>query len=288
MHENPKLSVVVPVYRHWTVLPDLLAALKAQTLPHTEFEVIIVANEPVPDSFDRGCLAGNMQIELCLQIGSYAARNRGIAVSRAAHVVFTDADCMPHPQWLEVMLGAVHSAPNQLWAGAVKMTRARKQTLWSCYDELRGIPQERYVARGYAACANLCVPRTALAACGGFDATRLSGGDAALCRKAATLGYAISFAPSAVVAHHAGVTAQRVTRKARRIRGGQVLCGTKIRRMAWMLRGFAPPMRETYRFWAARVPYAQRVRAILVLYLLWLVTLVETLRLMMGATPERQ
>ena len=56
--------------------------------------------------------------------------------------------------------------------------------LWEIYDALRGIPQARYVAHGYATTANLSVPKAKFETLSGFDPSRLSGGAAEFCRRA--------------------------------------------------------------------------------------------------------
>ena len=66
---------------------------------------------------------------------------------------------------------------------------------------MRGIPQARYVARGYAATANLTVPVQAFRAAGGFAPERFSGGDAAFCRAAGAAGFPIRLVPGAVIVH---------------------------------------------------------------------------------------
>jgi GT2 family glycosyltransferase len=284
----PKLSVVIPVYRQWDVLPNMLFALQCQTLDQAAFHVVVVANEPVPTQFDRGILASNVQLQGCPTPGSYAARNVGIFECRATHIVFTDADCVPAADWLETLSAAVLQKPNMIWAGHITMLPAPKPTLWSIYDEVRGIPQSRYVRNGYGACANLCVPRAAIDVCGGFDASRLSGGDAAFCRLATSKGYPVSYLSDAVVAHSARSRFCEMTQKARRIRGGQVRNGSCRRRLIWTFAGLLPPVRETWRFAKARVSVGKRIGAILVLYILWLVVIVETIRLLFGAKPERR
>ena len=40
----PRLSVLVPVYEQWHLVPKLLARLEAQTLPQDQFEVILADN----------------------------------------------------------------------------------------------------------------------------------------------------------------------------------------------------------------------------------------------------
>lgn len=286
--QKPKISVVVPVYRQWHQVPELLQALREQTLLQENFEVVLVANEVVPDEFDPALLAQNTCLEVCLTVGSYAARNQGVAKAQAAYIVFTDADCVPDPHWLATYLDAAKRDPDQLWAGVVAMSPANKPTLWSSYDEVRGIPQERYVRAGYGACANLGVPRSALQATGGFNNERLSGGDAELCRKAGALGYPIGLLKGAVVTHPARQGFNAVSQKARRIRGGQVCSGPLKRRVLWCVASFVPPFKETLRFARADVPLGKRVAAIYVLYLVWGIALLETLRLLLGTQPERQ
>lgn len=288
MSDMPKLSVVIPVYDQWDMLPNMLNALRHQSLDQAAFHVVVVANEPVPAQFDRTVLAPNVQLKDCLTAGSYAARNVGISVCRATHIVFTDADCVPEPDWLDVISKAVLQNPNMLLAGRISMVPAAQATLWSTYDELRGIPQDRYVRNGYGACANLCVPRVAIDECGEFDAARLSGGDAALCRLAATKGYPITYLDGAVVTHKARCSFGEMARKARRIRGGQVRNGVLKRRLLWIFVGLFPPARETWRFVKAPVSLGKRARAVLGLYILWLVGILETIRLLAGASPERR
>lgn len=286
--QKPKISVVVPVYQQWDQVPMLLRALRNQTLPQDEFEVILVANEPVPQSFDATQMRPNSYLEVCLTVGSYAARNHGVDQAQAAHIVFTDADCIPVPIWLATHLNAAERHPDHLWAGVVTMSPTPQSTLWSCYDEVRGIPQDRYVRGGYGACANLGVPRSALEAVGGFNSARLSGGDAEVCRSAGAKGYPIGLLNEAVVSHPARSSFNEISQKARRIRGGQLRNGPIKRRILWGVASFVPPVKETLRFAKVDAPLRKRFAAIAVLYLVWGIALVETLRLVFGAAPERR
>ncbi len=46
MDAPPEISVVVPVYRHWTLVPDLIAGLGRQTIDQDRFEILLVDNDP--------------------------------------------------------------------------------------------------------------------------------------------------------------------------------------------------------------------------------------------------
>jgi glycosyltransferase involved in cell wall biosynthesis len=62
-----------------------------------------------------GNLSENFSFAHCIREpkpGSYAARNRGIATSRAALLGFTDADCLPAEDWIECGIRAVQKLPD--------------------------------------------------------------------------------------------------------------------------------------------------------------------------------
>ena len=93
------VSVIVPVFRHWDLVPALLDALAAQVPGAGPFEILLVDNDagaPPPAL----ALPGNARLLACAAPGSYAARNAGAAEARGAWLVFTDADCRPDPGWL--------------------------------------------------------------------------------------------------------------------------------------------------------------------------------------------
>ena len=113
-----RFSVIVPIYRHWDLTPKLLASLRAQTFPAREFETLLVNNEPdsPPPPLD---LPKSMRIIPCGTPGSYAARNAGAAVAAGQFLAFTDADCLPAPDWLGNMADALTATSNTLLAGPV-------------------------------------------------------------------------------------------------------------------------------------------------------------------------
>ena len=156
------------------------------------------------------------------------------------------------------------------------------------YDLVRGIPQARYVARGYAATANLAVPAATFRALGGFDPTRRSGGDAEFCRRAGRAGHPLRLVAAAVVAHPCRADWASLATKARRIKGGQIAAGPRVRRLAWTLRTLCPPLSDTRTYLAAPHPWAHRRAAVAIRFRLWGVELAETARLLAGGEPERR
>lgn len=111
----PDVSVVIPSWGAPGTLPALLSALRGQTLPQERYEVLIV-EAGINDGMRRlqeltrdwdgptlRVLSGP------LPGGPGARRNHGAAQARAALLAFTDADCAPHPGWLEAGLSAAQS-----------------------------------------------------------------------------------------------------------------------------------------------------------------------------------
>lgn len=295
---TPAISVVVPVYRHWDDVCGLLAALAAQTLPPDRFEVVVVDNDPGGDPgsdpgsggapADRRDWPANARLLACATPGSYAARNAGAAAARGGLLAFTDADCRPDPGWLAALAAAAAATPGTLLAGPVRMTSGAPSSACEAYERLRGIPQARYVANGYAATANLAVPAPVFRAVGGFDARRFSGGDADFCRRAGRAGYPVRLVADAVVAHPCRATWPALVAKARRVKGGQVAAGPLPRRALWVLRTLTPPFRAVARFGRAEAPVRDRLQATGLLFALWGVELAELVRLMAGRSPERR
>lgn len=288
----PDLSVIVPVYRHWALVPDLLAALAGQTLPPDRFEILLVDNEPGSGS-PLPALPGNARILPGPRPGSYAARNAGAAAARgAAALVFTDADCRPEPGWLAALARALAvdraAGRARLLAGPVRMEAPEPANPWSVYDRIRGVPQDAYIARGYAATANLAVPAALFRALGGFTEGRFSGGDAEFCRRAGAAGHGLALVPAASVAHPCRTSWAEIARKARRTKGGQVGAGPLPRRLAWLARTLCPPVRDSLAYLRAEAPLGQRLTAIRVRGRVWGVELAETARLLAGGRPERQ
>lgn len=290
---GPAISVIVPVFRGWDQVPGLLAALAVQDGP--AFEVILVDNEPgaMQPARPEAYAGLDLRVVPCGVPGSYAARNAGIAAARGGLLAFTDADCEPEAGWLSALAQAHAAAPGLILAGPIRLEPGPDPDAWEIFDTVRGMPQAVFVRHGYAATANLAVGAAVMARLGGFDATRLSGGDAEFCRRAGRAGTGLRLVPGAVVRHPARSGRAAVITKARRIKGGQVARGPRLRRIAWTLRSLAPPVREMAAYLAGaearRWPWRWRLVACGVRFRLWGVELAEVARLtILHREPERR
>lgn len=291
---NLVISVIVPVFNQWDLVPVLLECLRRQSLPGDRFEVLLVDNGSASVPAPGGAEPVYAQRLSCSVPGSYAARNHGAARARGKWLVFTDADCRPHPDWLRE-LSAQSEAPEsdgKIFAGAVIIVPRNWDSLNTAelYDTVMGIPQELYVSRGYGVTANLMVPKAVFDRLAGFDVKRFSGGDAEFCRRAtASAGISLRYCPGAIVEHPARDSLQALITKVRRIKGGQVAVGPLGRRLQFAFRTFLPPgyaCRRALR--ASSFTWKQRLTVCFVQLRLWLSGIDEVLRLLCGKKPERR
>lgn len=130
---------------------------------------------------------------------SYVARNRGVREARAPVLAFCDVDCRPEPAWLAAGLGALERA--DVVAGLVRFEVPPRRSVWSLLDVDLHLDQERSVAVGRAATANLFVRREVFERVGGFDESLPNTSDFDFVRRCVEAGAALDFEPRAVVAH---------------------------------------------------------------------------------------
>lgn len=254
-----RLSVVIPTYNDHKYLEMCLRALRSQTLPTEEFEVIVVDNgsteSPVIDE------AANTRLVLEAQPGSYAARNRGIKESVADVVAFTDADCIPNPSWLASGLAHLDKDPGVACVGGAIEVFPRepsRRTPCEVYESVSGFPQDTYVNdRGFAATANLFVRSEVFDALGSFNASLRSGGDVEFGNRTVDAGYRLIYAGDVVVRHPARRTLRLYLSKLFRTMAGNRDLAAYRRRpfpypLAGTVRALLPPIPSMVRALRAR------------------------------------
>ena len=282
-----RFSVIVPVYGQWEFVPALIAAIERQTFPAERFQLILVDNG-TPGFAPPGRLPANAGIIDCREPGSYAARDDGAHAALGEILVFTDADCRPHPGWLAAFDRAAEEG-GQLLGGAVTPVASSRPNAFEIHGLVRGIPQERYVERGYAATANLAVSADLYRKLGGFDRNRYSGGDADLCWRARDIGMAVRLVPGARIDHLARRNWRDVATKARRIAGARLASGSRSARFRGAIATIAPPIIAwSFDLTAPNQPLRRRLIAGGIDTLIWAVQIGEFLRLAFGFPPERR
>ncbi len=213
------VSVVVPVLDDAIRLAACLDALHVQ-VGAPPFEVV-VADNGSQDSSASVARAHPLSPVVVVEPrrGSYAARNAGVAAAAAPQLAFTDADCVPAPDW--VARGVAALAGHGIVGGDVRPVRSAEPTVWERYDRALYLRQRDLVEhQGFAATANLWVRREVFDAVGGFDPDLRSSGDLEWGRRAAAAGHRTRYDERVVVAHQPRTTAAGTWKLHKRLGAG--------------------------------------------------------------------
>lgn len=157
------------------------------------------------------------------QRGSYSARNMGVRRSASEIIAFTDADCLPAPDWLQNGVTMLVEGKGDIVCGNVEMFLVNPDNPSSAelYNFAVSLAQWHCVTlRNYGATANLMTRRTAFEAVGPFSEAVMSGGDKQWSRRAHAKGYRLSYCATAIVRHPTRSNEQEVFSQMRRFMAG--------------------------------------------------------------------
>ena len=219
--KHPFVSVIIPVWDHAEDLAACLNALENQTYQKDRYEVIVIDNgSPLDLKFCTDYPQARLTFEK--KPGSYAARNKGISLSKGDVLAFTDADCIPARDWIEKGTKVLHSKPNQGFIGGIVQTFTKKRpTLAEQYEFYMRLDQKYFVEKQeFAMTANMFTFKHVMKKVGPFDGKMKSSGDLEWCNRVIKAGYLHAYSPETRVAHAARHTMSQLYSKERRIAGG--------------------------------------------------------------------
>lgn len=201
---NPSVSVIVPVLNGEDVLGDCLRALEAQTYAGAVEVVVINDGSTDHTSEVARSFAGVKLIEQENR-GRAAARNRGVAESSGTIIAFTDADCVPRPDWLEKLLPRLGEHDRRGIVGG-SITIPPVCNLWQRLDHQAWAhsigPDTPAGPTLFGSTASMCLLRSVFEEVGGFDDRLRGSEDSDLAFRIHSAGYENFFEPAAVVEHH--------------------------------------------------------------------------------------
>src|SRR5689334_17038360 len=96
----PPVSIVIPVRNESRRIGRCLDALRDQSFPASQYEIIVVDDGSDDDSAAVAAGRGAHVIRQGKK-GAAAARNRGIQEAQGDVILFTDADCVADREWVE-------------------------------------------------------------------------------------------------------------------------------------------------------------------------------------------
>lgn len=206
----PHVSVIVAARNAERVIPSLLAALNAQTLPRERFEVVIV-DDASRDQTTHEVAQHNGDARLIAlpeTHGAYAARNRALREATGDVIAITDADCLPAPDWLERLLAALEHHDGV--GGRIRTRLPEDPPLPALVDAARRLDQQLFLDEGFVAFANFACHRRLIDEVGPFNEQLRSNGDREWCLRAVARGATFGYAQDAIVDHPPRTTAREV------------------------------------------------------------------------------
>lgn len=215
-----KASVVIPTYNRSNLIINTLKALASQSLPSEELEVIIVddgstdSTRTVVEQYLRASNRRNWQyIYHSVNRGKSSVCNTAIQASRSSLIVFTDDDCMPQHDWVEMHLKRHSESGDPISVlGAVTFP-----VTWQKKSNFIRYMNTRYVANrsvrtvggnfgnlppNYFGGGNVSVPREQLLQVGLFDERVGRGQDVELGYRLWKAGIRLVYEPKAAVVHY--------------------------------------------------------------------------------------
>jgi len=231
-----RVSIVLPFYANIKSLEKCLSALSTQVFRSPlAYEVLVVDNSPRGHDAELVPALGRtlpLKVFHEARPGSYAARNRALREAQGEFLLFTDADCIPTPTWIEDCITQLtrHAESDGVYlAGRVKFSKpAQPIRLSARYDSFFHLKQKYFAeVLGFAATANMAIRKKHFDRVGAFDDSFLSAGDQDWGRRAALAGLSARFSPRAVVLHPCVSSLRELVQKERRMAAGRVKLARK-------------------------------------------------------------
>lgn len=288
---TPFVTVIIPTYYDWGRLQLCLNYLSEQTYDNNSFEIIVVNNSPkdlVPEEFILPC---NAYIIDESKPGSYSARNKAVNLAKGDIIAFTDSDCKPERNWLEVAVKAFTLQPDlERIGGNIKLFSNNLKPNWyEIYEMYFAFPQKDFVKNGgMAATGNMLTRKQVFDKVGLFNDGLLSGGDGEWGKRAHKLGSTIIYLEDCIVYHPTRSEVTQINIKNKRLAGGHFLIAKNdgiISLFVLLAKSLFPPFKAAKRLVKNKDGTIKRkCIALLVCYHLKLKAALEIFKLMVGAS----
>jgi lipopolysaccharide/colanic/teichoic acid biosynthesis glycosyltransferase/glycosyltransferase involved in cell wall biosynthesis len=196
------ISIVIPVKNGAETIEECLRAVLNQENDGIDYEVIVVDDGSTDQS---GSIAEATGVQVIRQknMGPAGARNNGAKRARGEIVAFTDADCVPSPDWLIQLIEPLKDK-NIVGTKGVYITRQKsliarfiQQEYESKYIHMRKQENIDFIDTYSAAYKKDIFLRN-----GGFEATLPVAEDQEFSFRLARKGYLMVFVPKAKVCHY--------------------------------------------------------------------------------------
>ena len=201
--------MIVPVYNGAAQITRCLDALAVQSDP--AFEIVVVDDGSTDgtrrsvDAWTRSHPDIRLQVVTQPNAGPAAARNAGAALATADLLLFTDADCVPSPAWVEAFTHAFagENPPAAAMGSYLSLQSSPAARFSQLEFEERYALMARRPAIDFVATYSAAYRRAIFLAAGGFDSSfrRANNEDTELAYRLSAQGQRMLFVPQARVYH---------------------------------------------------------------------------------------
>lgn len=197
----PDVSIIVPHFNDLAGLSLCLDRLAVQNSPDLTFEIIVADNgSDVGIASIRSIVGDRAKVIEAPLRGAGPARNAGTNAAEGGILAFTDSDCIPDADWLSRGVEALQHTDIVGGRMIVSDDGIRPRDGAVVFEQAFAFDNESYVKRqSFTVTANLFVRAADFKRIGGFVTGKSE--DVEWCQRAVGLGYKISYAPLAIVAH---------------------------------------------------------------------------------------
>lgn len=220
------VTVIVPVYNGSRTIRDCIDALLNQDYPRLQYEIVVVDNNSTDTTAQL--VADYPDVRLLRQIevqSSYAARNMGAAQAKGEILAFTDADCIPAPDWLSKLLNPFED-PQVLATGGVVKDAKAANLVETFLGEESSLSRYQHAPGQFLSpliTANAALRKKEFDTLAGFNDRLYTGADIDLAwRLQLKSGDCIRYAPEAVVCHQHRSNLKSMFRQYRRHGFGEI------------------------------------------------------------------
>lgn len=182
-----KYSIVIPAYNEAGHIADTIKSLNAQTVARKDFEVIVVDNNSVDDTYKIAKSSGADLVIKEATKGTNFARQAGFKNSKGDIVAFLDADCQPLPDWLEKIGEDLSGGKNAAVSGPFDYQFKGIKKIMDYYYTRYVLPNVPYILKfifgkkaGVLIGGNFAAKREVIEAIGGLPPLAFWGDDVAI------------------------------------------------------------------------------------------------------------
>jgi glycosyltransferase involved in cell wall biosynthesis len=238
---QPLCAIIIPHFNDVERLLRCLSALLPQVTP--EVEVVVVDNGSTQPLDPVRAAWPDLRIVTEPIKGAAAARNRGVAETKAQALLFLDCDCVPAENWLARARGVIGQA--DIIGGAIDVfdETPPPRSGAEAFETIFAFDNRAYIeTKGFSVTANLVTTRTTFERTGPFRPGLSE--DLDWCHRATAAGAGLAYDENLRVAHPTRPDWPTLRHKWRRLtdEAWGLRQATLPARTGWVLRALAMPV----------------------------------------------